>query len=96
MRRTLLALCLCATAACSDDASGEDRLIPSTDGQFGALERPEVSGECELSSTCKESCVHSCIPDIQEPMTCPVEPTPRPQRLVGATCVCDAQVCKWL
>jgi hypothetical protein len=91
----LLALCL-MQAGCSDPDDGEDRLIPSTDGQFGALERPELPGECATSSTCQASCVHSCIPERQEPMTCPIDPIPLPERLVGATCVCDDQICKWL
>lgn len=96
MRGTLLALCLCAQVACSDPGDGEDRLIPSTDSQFGALERPERAGECSATSDCQASCVHSCIPDSQEPMTCPIEPLPLPDRLVGATCACDDDACKWL
>lgn len=92
MRRTLLTLCL---AACSGEG-GEDRLIPSTDSQFTALERPELAGECAETSQCNGSCVHSCVPVSREPTTCPADPVPPPERLLGAICICHEQVCKWL
>jgi hypothetical protein len=93
MRRLCILVCL---VACGDDAPLEDRLIQSNDRQFGELERPESVGECASSSECVDNCLHSCTPDSVQPMTCPVTPVPLPSRLVGATCACDAEACKWL
>ena len=93
MRRLCILVCL---VACGDDTPLEDRLIQSNDSQFGELERPESPGECTASSQCIDNCLHSCTPESQQPMTCPAVPIPLPDRLVGATCACDAQACKWL
>lgn len=82
--------------ACGDDTSMEDRLIQTNDSQFGELELPESAGECTGTSECIENCVHSCTPDSTLPMTCPLEPTPQPDRLAGATCACVDDACKWL
>lgn len=82
--------------ACGDDAPREDRLIQSNDREFNELEGPESVGECASSSECVDNCLHSCTADSVQPMTCPVMPLPLPSRLVGATCACQGQACKWL
>ena len=93
MRSMLLGLCL--LSACDGGEGGEERLIPTTDGQFSELERPELVGECTTTPACNSSCLHSCIPVSEQPMTCPADPPAVPERLVGASCVCDEQVCQW-
>ena len=90
-------LCIVAfLVACGDDVPLEDRLIQSNDSEFGKLERPESVGECSTSSDCIDNCLHSCTPDSAQPMTCPIEPEPLPNRLIGATCACADDACKWL
>lgn len=94
MRCLLLACCL---FACSGGAGGEeDRLIQRDDSEFSTLEQPEAPDECTATSQCEHSCVHSCVAESAGPVTCPVDPTPVPERLVGASCACADERCKWL
>ncbi len=85
-----------SVAACTGGGDGEaGRLIPAADPEFRALEQPEMDGECEESNDCEESCVHSCIRPNTAPITCPMQPEPRPTRVEGATCGCLDTRCSW-
>lgn len=76
--------------------SDDNRLIPTSDPQYQLLEGPERLQECEIKTICEENCLHSCTPSSNQPMTCPANPTDRPQRIVGATCDCIDTICQWL
>ena len=96
MRLVTAAMSLLLAGAGACFGGDEDRLIQRDDSQFDLLETPEESGECAQNSDCVDSCVHSCIPIPTGPMTCPIEPAPLPERLVGAECACAGARCKWL
>jgi len=92
MQYQSILLTFVAAIGCS---GGSDRLIPSSDREFRALERPEVDGECQDANQCQDSCVHSCVPLAEGPSTCPSEPLATPERLQGATCGCFDTRCIW-
>ena len=78
-----------------DDMPSDTRLIPPGDVDYTQLETPELIDECFNDDGCEHSCVHSCVPLDDGPVTCPVIPIPTPERLTTASCVCEASVCAW-
>jgi hypothetical protein len=83
-------------SGCGDDMAGGDaRLIPPGDGDYATLETPEAAGECAGDTDCEVSCVHSCRPVPTGPVTCPSDPPPEPERIMGAACLCVDSVCAY-
>ena len=94
-RAAILAVLL--AAGCADDGmgSGGGRLIPPGDGDHAALETPEAAGECAVDADCEISCIYSCRTVPTGPVTCPSDPPPEPERVMGATCMCAETICAW-
>lgn len=82
---------------CGDDmvGGGDGRLIPPGDGDYSTLEGPEAAGECAVDEDCEVSCTHSCRAVPTGPVTCPSEPPPEPERIMGAACICADSVCAY-
>ena len=87
--RTAVAVTLAVALACACGDSPEiPRLVPPSDAEYSTLELPEAGGECERDDDCEMSCVRSCIPVPDGPVTCPNPLPPIPPRVASADCAC--------
>lgn len=96
MWRAAILAALLATGCADDAMMGDDgRLIAPDDGDHATLETPEAAGECTGEPDCEVSCVYSCRTVPTGPVTCPTDPPPEPERVMGASCLCAESLCAW-